>query len=70
MMAHPVLLQKKYARVIELLANTLHIETSQALDIFYHSMVYQLMREGVSDMNCRSEGYLLDELIGEIGTAG
>lgn len=29
---------------------------------FYHSQVYQLMREGVSDMHCMSDGYLADEL--------
>lgn len=39
--------------------------TDEALSIFYHSDVYQLMRDGVSDMHCMSDGYLVDELIFE-----
>jgi len=36
-----------------------------ALDFFYHSEVYLLMRDGVSDMHCMSDDYLAEELIGE-----
>ena len=50
MTANPILLQKKYARVIE------------ALGLFYHSEVHQLMRDGVSDMHCMSDLYLAEEL--------
>lgn len=31
-------------------------------DFFYHSEVYQLMRDGVSDMHCMSDAYLAEEL--------
>ena len=51
MRAHPVLLQKKYARIIALLAKRLSITTMRALDLFYHSDTYALMREGVADMH-------------------
>ena len=29
---------------------------------FYHSLVYALMREGLSDYHCRSDAYLLEDL--------
>ena len=46
MMANPILLQKKYSRVIEC----------------FHSEVYKLVCDGVSDMHCMSDVYLADEL--------
>ncbi len=33
-----------------------------ALDFFYRSEVYQLMRDGVSDMHCMSDEYLAEDL--------
>ena len=62
MMANPILLQKKYARVIECFAKQQGISLDEALDLFYRSEVYQLMREGVSDMHCMSDQYLAEEL--------
>lgn len=62
MMANPILLQKKYARVIECFAKKQGISLDKALDLFYRSEVYQLMREGVSDMHCMSDLYLAEEL--------
>ena len=62
MMANPILLQKKYARVIECFAKQQRISLDEALDLFYRSEVYQLMREGVSDMHCMSDLYLAEEL--------
>ena len=37
-------------------------EQRPALDFFYHSQVYQLIRDGVSDMHCMSDAYLAEEL--------
>lgn len=34
----------------------------EALDFFYNSEVYRLMRDGVSDMHCMSDAYLAEEL--------
>lgn len=62
MMANPILLQKKYARVIECFTIKQGISLDEALDLFYRSEVYQLMREGVSDMHCMSDLYLAEEL--------
>ena len=62
MMANPILLQKKYARVIACFAKQQGISLDEALDLFYRSEVYQLMREGVSDMHCMSDLYLAEEI--------
>lgn len=62
MNANPVLLQKKYARVIEKYAQKEKLSLDEALSFFYHSMTYRLMCEGVSDMHCMSDGYLAEEL--------
>lgn len=62
MNANPILLQKKYACVIERFSQRKHISLDAALNFFYHSEVYQLMRDGVSDMHCMSDEYLADEL--------
>ncbi len=62
MNANPILLQKKYSRVIEKFAQKAGISLDDALGFFYHSIVYQLVREGVSDMHCMSDAYLAEEL--------
>lgn len=62
MNANPILLQKKYSRVIESFADKEGISLNSALDFFYRSEVYRLVHEGVSDMHCMSDEYLADEL--------
>lgn len=62
MNANPILLQKKYARVIECFARKANISLNNALDFFYRSEVYRLVHDGVSDMHCMSDEYLADEL--------
>ena len=62
MNANPILLQKKYARVVELFAERNGLTLEKALDVFYHSELYKLMSEGVSDMHCMSDEYLAQEL--------
>ena len=47
MTANPILLQKKYSRVIECFAKQQGLSLDSALDFFYHSQVYQLIRDGV-----------------------
>lgn len=70
MNAHPVLLQKKYARIVALFAKEQGLSLDEALDFFYHSMTYQLMREGVADMHCMSDGYLTEDLEREYAQKG
>jgi len=65
MTAHPVLLQKKYVRIIELFAKENKVELNEALDFFYNSELYQLIREGCSDMHCMSDQYLVQDLTTE-----
>lgn len=62
MNANPILLQKKYCRVIEHFAKKTGISLDDSLDFFYHSDVYLLVSEGVSDMHCMSDEYLVEEL--------
>lgn len=62
MTANPILLQKKYSRVIENFAKQQGLSLDTALNFFYRSELYQLLRDGVSDMHCMSDAYLTDEL--------
>lgn len=62
MIANPILLQKKYSRVIECFAKKQGLSLDAALNFFYYSEVYQLIRDGVSDMHCMSDAYLAEEL--------
>lgn len=55
-------LQKKYTRIIEKFARKEKIPLADALSFFYHSSLYQLMSEGVSDLHCMSDDYLVDDL--------
>ena len=62
MNANPILLQKKFARVIELFAEKNKLSLDVALDFFYHSNICELMSEGCSDMHCMSDEYLVQDL--------
>ena len=65
MKADKTILQLKYYSVIETLSALNDISLRQALDMFYKSRVYIEMREGVSDMHCRSDRYLAEEIISD-----
>lgn len=65
MLANPMLLQKKYTRIVELFAQTAKVSLDEALEFFYHSNVYLLMKDGISDMHCMSDGYLVEDLMKE-----
>jgi len=60
--ASPILLQKKYTRVIECFANRVDLSLDDALDFFYHSQLYPLLSEGISNLHCMSDQYLAEEL--------
>ena len=62
MTANPILLQKKYSRVIECFAKRQGLSLDAALGFFYHSQVYKLVRDGVSDMHCMSDACLAEGL--------
>lgn len=65
MEANPILLQKKYACVIEQFAADADIPLRETMEQFYYSVTYGNMREGLSDMHCRSDEYLAQELMRE-----
>lgn len=63
MEANRIILDMKYARIIEILAQRLGITLEEAMDIFYNSPVFELIDNGVADLHCRSDQYLADEII-------
>jgi len=63
MNANKLLLRHKYLRIIELLKDTKNISYDEALNIFYKSRTYKEMANGISDMHCRSDIYLVEELM-------
>lgn len=69
MNANPILLQKKYCRIIQMFARQQNISLDTALDFFYRSELYRLIRDGVSDLHCMSDLYLAEELRREITDA-
>ena len=62
MTANPVLLQMKYASIIAAFCDRTGSSTEKALDFFYHSVTFELIREGVSDLHCMSDDYLAEML--------
>lgn len=69
MNANPVLLQLKYARIVAILAKKENISLSKALDLFYKSNLYRIISEGISDLHCMSDEYLVEELVDEINNS-
>ena len=65
MTANPILLQKKYTRIIELFSKKENLSLDDSLRFFYHSDTYRLISEGVSDLHCMSDEYLAVEIISE-----
>ena len=62
MEANNVLLQKKYARIVALFAEQMQLTLDEALEFFYRSETYQELRDGIADLHCRSDQYIVDEL--------
>lgn len=70
MKANRFLLWHKYVRVIQLYAVEEGVSLREALEIFYRSDTHDMMEHGVSDMHCRSDGYLAEELQLEMARDG
>ena len=62
MEANSVLLQKKYARIVALFAEQMQVTLDAALEFFYRSETYQELRDGIADLHCRRDQYIVDEL--------
>jgi len=65
MKADKTILGFKYCSVINEFATMGDIPLREALDKFYKSRIYTEMRDGISDMHCRSDKYLAEDLIQE-----
>ena len=61
-----ILLWRKIARVIILLAQRLDVDASQALNIFYNSRVSTLLHESKSGLQLMSDAYIADEIVMEL----
>ncbi|MGL4819505.1 MAG: hypothetical protein ACRC5C_05955 [Bacilli bacterium] len=62
-----ILLQYVYRDVIVAYATLSEKPMEEALTLFYRSSTYDLIREGIADMHCRSPYYLAEELMLELG---
>lgn len=69
MTANRTLIGHKCNNVINAYAELVGIPLREALDVFYRSNLYIEIICGISDMHCRSDGYLAEELQREVGQA-
>ena len=60
-----IILQMKYARLIEGISKRQNIPIEVAMDRFYHTKTFELINNGVADLHCRSDIYLIDEFCKE-----
>ena len=68
MIASRSLVTRKCAHVVEAYAEFAGVSLREALDTFYKSHLYSEIRFGISDMHCRSDGYLAEELQMELNS--
>ncbi|MDR1277032.1 MAG: DUF3791 domain-containing protein [Candidatus Accumulibacter sp.] len=66
MLANRLLIGHKCDGVIRAYAKLADIPLREAFDVFYKSILYTEIVGGVSDMHCRSDGYLAEELSLEV----
>ena len=62
MIANRTLVAHKCAGVIEAYSEFAEVSLRKAFDVFYKSNLYIEIINGISDMHCRSDGYLAEEL--------
>jgi len=62
MIANRTLIGHKCNGVIKAYAELAAIPLREAFDAFYRSNLYIEVINGISDMHCRSDGYLAEEL--------
>ena len=53
-----IVMDAKYARIIEALSEMYNMTLEKATDIFYNSETAELIEDKVADLHCRSEKYL------------
>ena len=60
------LLQMKYVRVIELLAQRLQTDSARALEVFYSTRVYQYLSNLQYSLHNMGDAYIVDEIMIEL----
>lgn len=60
------LLQMKYARIIDLLAERLGISHPRALAVFYNSETYSYMSRKMYHLHNMGDAYIVDEIMLEL----
>ena len=60
-----IIMDAKFARIINEMSEMYHITIDKAFDIFYNSESGSLIDEGVADLHCRSDKYLATEIWNE-----
>lgn len=53
------------ARIILCISEMSNISLDEAADIYYNSETANMIEEGISDLHCRSDKYLAEEIIRE-----
>jgi len=69
MIANRTLIGHKCDHVIKAYAELTGVSLREAFDVFYKSNLYLEITGGISDMHCRSDGYLAEELLLELNQA-
>ena len=60
------ILQMKYARIIKAIADKAGLTLEEAMEIFYNSVTFMMIENGIADLHCRSDFYLADEVVLEL----
>ena len=69
MIANRTLIGHKIAAVIKAYSELAGVSLREAFDVLYNSNLYAEISGGISDMHCRSDGYLAEELQLEVARA-
>ncbi len=59
-------LWRKQSRIIMLLADTLQIDATRALDLFYSTKAYQHLSDHKYGLHLMSDDYILEDIIEEL----
>lgn len=62
-------LWRKQSRIIMMLADALHIDAEEALNLFYSTNTYQQLSDPKYGLQLMSDGYILEDLIDELRTS-
>ncbi|GMO41571.1 MAG: hypothetical protein Ta2B_21440 [Termitinemataceae bacterium] len=66
MVSNRYILNYKLSDIANEYAKLYNTDLRTAFDAFYRSELYHKVRDGISDMHCRSDAYLAEELSREL----